>query len=320
MKFTVTYRTSSGALDSAVFEAESRAALFVLLKEHGITAIRVESGINQKPKRRPIPSTSILLVAGVALTLALGALLVFNFTTKPAKSGKSAHTRSSDKIITKGQPHNKERAAEKRYLQSPVDKKNKQMEKGVEILSSSVRTNSSGAVIEQLKLADGRTIRKIHPPKPLFENPSDQLIAMAISVKPGQSMPPLPLDASIEKDFMNSLLKPIVINEDDTPEIKELKARVMETRAYLVDEVKSGSTVLEALRAHQSEMEMMADATTMAVRELQKVRDESGEEEAKLFAERINESFRARGIPELSFPEEQVKGQQVNSARRRKSK
>lgn len=178
----------------------------------------------------------------------------------------------------------------------------KRMEEGVEVVSSTITTNSSGAVIEELVLADGKRMMKVHPPKPIFENACDQVIAMMLSTKPGQSMPPLPmLDKSLEQDFMNSLASPIVISEDDSDEVRNIKAQVKEVKAYLVDEIKSGGSLLEAIREHQAEMERTADSHLMAIQEMQKLRAECGEDAAQEFIEKVNESFRARGIPEIEF-------------------
>ena len=177
---------------------------------------------------------------------------------------------------------------------------NKRYEGGVEVLSSNVTTNKSGAVIEKLVLANGKKMSKIHPPKPIFDNPCDQVIALAISTKPGQSMPPLPnLDSSLEKEFLASLEKPFKIEETDSEQVRELKARVLETKAYLAEEIKNGGSVLEALREHQRMMDDNADAHLIAVQQLQKVKAEYGQEAADEFLERVNETLRARGLAEI---------------------
>ena len=178
----------------------------------------------------------------------------------------------------------------------------KRLEEGVEVVSGTTTTNSSGAVIEMLVLANGKKVMKVRPPRPVFENACDQVIAMAISVGPGQSMPPLPhLNKSLEQDFVNSLANPIVIGEDDPDDVKELKARVKETKAYLVQEIKKGGSLLEILREHQAEVERNADSHLMAVQEMQKLRAECGEEAALAFVKEVNEAFRARGIPEIEL-------------------
>ena len=85
--------------------------------------------------------------------------------------------------------------------------------------------------------------------------------------------------------------------------MKELKANVMEARAYIADEVKTGRSVREVLEEYQRQMNDIADRHLMAVQELQKIRKEYGVEEAREFAIRVNEVFRARGIPEINVPE-----------------
>ena len=102
--------------------------------------------------------------------------------------------------------------------------------------------------------------------------------------------------------FAKSLLSPIKINEDDSDEVKELKAKVIETKAYLVEEIKNGGSVIEALKAHQAEMERIANSRLMAIREMQKLQSEGDPGMARKFAEKVNESFRARGIPEIPVP------------------
>lgn len=176
----------------------------------------------------------------------------------------------------------------------------KRMEDGVEVVSANITTNKSGAIIEKLTLANGKRLSKVHPPKPIFENASDQVIALALSVKPGQSMPPLPqLDKSLEQDFVNSLASPIVINDDDSEEIKRLKADVIETKAYIAEQIKNGGSLLEILREHQQMMNDTADHHLMAVEAAQKIKAEYGADAANEFIDRVNESLRAKGIPEI---------------------
>lgn len=195
--------------------------------------------------------------------------------------------------------------------EAPASAVSKRTEDGVEVVSSTTTTNDSGAVIEKLVLADGKKVMKVHPPKPIFENACDQVIAMMLSAKPGQSMPPLPmLDQSLEQDFLNSLASPIVISEDDPDEVRSIKAQVKEAKAYLVEEIKRGGSLLEAIREHQAEMERIADSHLMAMQEVQKLRAKCGEEAAREFIERVNESFRASGIPEI----ETFKGQEMEGS------
>ena len=177
------------------------------------------------------------------------------------------------------------------------------MERGLPVVSESIRTNQSGAVIEKLTLSDGRVIEKVRPPKPIFDNASDELIAMALSAKPGQYMAPLPDLSSIDRDFAISLLNPIRVNDDDSDEVKNLKYAVMEARAYIASEVKNGRRVQDCLYEHRAQMEEISDRHLMAVQEIQRMKEEGAPaEDIAAFRQRINDVFRAQGIPELPTP------------------
>lgn len=259
----------------------------------------------RKHGRKLIVSASFVLVA-----IAVVIVVSTRQTTGMNEHGDKNSSKKSDRI-TEVTPASPAAIPVVEASTEPTIDSNKRYEEGVEVVAENIRTNSSGAVIEKLTLADGRKISKIHPPKPLFDNPADQVIALAISTKPGQSMPPLPDISNIDKDFADSLLAPIKINDDDSDDVKELKAMVLETKAYLIEEVKNGGSVYEALMAHQKEMETIADSHLMAIQEFQKIKAEDGLEMAREFAERVNGSFRIRGIPEIPVPDE-------NNSRRNK--
>lgn len=234
------------------------------------------------------------------LVVCVGAALGYLFLCRDTPAKPDVPKIKIDQAISVAAPALKEKANVEDPACEPAINPDKRYEDGVEVVSSVVTTNTSGAIIEKMVLANGKRKSKIQPPKPVFENAAEQVIAMAISVKPGQSMPPLPrLDASLEKDFLDSLTNPVRIKDDDSDEVKEMKARVLETKAYIAGEIKNGSSLLEVLREHQEMMERNADAHLMAIEEMQKIRAEYGEEEAEAFRDRINESFRARGIAEL---------------------
>lgn len=175
---------------------------------------------------------------------------------------------------------------------------------GVRIIESTIKTNSNGYIIEDYKLENGRTGRSIKPPDPIFTNPSDQVIALAISTEPGHSMPPLPDLHGIDEDFAKSLLSPIVINDTDPEDVKSLKKRVIETKKLLIEKIKEGETVQEALVEHQQEMERLSYSRLMAIREVQDIREREGQEMAQEFIERINKKFRSEGIPEIQVIED----------------
>ena len=259
-----------------------------------------------KRKRKPASHRGLVagVVAAVALAVAIvAAIYVFHEKAGRAPAARVDRNRSIDTINAKPAASN---TTTNEAVNAPAVNPSKRYEEGVEVVTENIRTNSSGAIIEKLTLADGRKIGKIHPPKPIFENACDQVIALALSTKPGQSMPPLPnLDKSLEQDFIDSLGSPIVINEDDPDEVKLVKAQVKEAKAYLVEEIKRGGSLLEILREHQAAMERNADNHLMAIQEMEKLRAESGERAARDFIKAVNESFKVRGIPEIELKDNQ---------------
>ena len=252
------------------------------------------------PSRREHRHIPLIKGTIAGLIVCIGAALGYLFLCRDTRTKADVPKIKIDEAILVAALGHKEKPNVEEPASEPAINPDKRYEDGVEVVSSVVTTNTSGAIIEKLVLANGKRKSKIQPPKPVFENAAEQVIAMAISVKPGQSMPPLPrLDASLEKDFLDSLTNPVRIKDDDSDEVKEMKARVLETKAYIADEIKNGSSLLEVLREHQEMMERNADAHLMAIEEMQKIRAEYGEAEAEAFRDRINESFRARGIAEL---------------------
>ncbi len=316
MIWSVTYRDKDGQRHVLEIEAADRDALFSELARRNVSPISVMEGKAARKDRVRIASVassresrshriplvtiiSIILIAGV-----IGALCWIFLS-----HGESAGPIDSDtnSVETNKVPKTAVATTLKDAVTTDIEENTSKigirLHKGVEVISSSATTNSvDGAVVERLKLADGRTVKVVTLPKPLFENPSDQLIAMALSSQPGLSVAPMPIDCNVEQEFLNSLLTPIKINEDDTDNVKELKANVLEARAYIADEVKAGTSVREVLEDYQRQMNNIADHHLMAVQEVQKIKTEYGIEEARKFAIRVNESLRARGIPEISVP------------------
>lgn len=260
-----------------------------------------------EPKRQPKRRKALvhgLIAAGVVV---IGAIAIFMALTKTESIKPKDEVVKTPKIAKGRQkvvPSAPKAPVQPRSVETVAEpsRKDVRLENGIEVVKSTVVTNKSGAVIEKLWMADGKTKSKIHPPRPIFENASDQLIAMAVSVKPGQSMPPLPDLSTVDQDFLKSMVNPIRVDDEDSEDVKDLKLKVMEARAYLAEEVKKGKTVREALQEYQTEMEKYADSHAMALTQIKELREKDGVQAAQEFRERVNEVFRARGIPELEAP------------------
>ena len=335
MTFTVTYRGADGAPETDVVEAASRADCLAQMRARGMAVLGVketrssttkhtkyakEDGNGSRaelaePRRRKDgrdragkkPSSvcyflfaAIAVIAAIALWWWMAGRRGVEVAPqdegpkKPSAFAKEVKPAAAKPVAPKVEVQTSGTNAKESAV------RNVRMEHGAEVVSVQTRTNSVGTVVEKLRLADGRIIENVYPPKPIFNNPSDQLIAMALSFKPGQSMAPLPSLSNINQDFANSLLSPIVINDDDSDDVKEQKLAVKEARAYIVAEIKNGRTVAECLNEYRDQLEKIADRHQMAILEIQKMKaNGTPEDDIIAFKKSVNDIFREHGIPEL---------------------
>ena len=299
MTFTVTYRDRTGAIREERVEASSRSAAMAALKARGIMPIRVEA-ISGAPRRKPrngedsVSHKGAAYVLSVAFVLLTGGGLWWWFG-----DGRGEPTLPSEKHVVTAptkKPSAKPVPAVQVATPPPANVTPKQAKA---IASTTVKTNANGTVVEKLVLADGTKKTRVIPPPPVFDNACDQVIALAISTKPGEAMPPLPDLNGIDEDFARSLLSPIKISDDDPDDIKELKKNVIEVKKQLVEEVKNGKSVMTALLEHQAEMARLEESRLLAIREMQRLSAEDGLEMAQEFAKRVNEDFKEKGIPAI---------------------
>lgn len=165
-------------------------------------------------------------------------------------------------------------------------------------------TNTDGGVVLQVVLPDGTPKRIIKPPRQVWHNAADQLIAMAISIKPGMTAAPFPTGVS-DDDFRRALKQEIVIYNDDTDEIKELKRRVRETRNEILDIMNTTHRSFEdILQEHRSEMNDNTKAYQDAVKGLAEVRKNGTEEDVRKYVTVMNAALQQVGAKELPYDDE----------------
>ena len=142
--------------------------------------------------------------------------------------------------------------------------------------------------------------------KPVFEHSTDQLIAMAMtSAQGGASMPPLPgIGARDNAEFVKSLKKPIVINDDDSENVKAVKQLVQQTREEIVQlmEENPNMSFSDILQEHRKIHNENVDIKAQTTRELQKIIDEGDIEGAKKFRTTMNFALQQMGISEITTP------------------
>lgn len=140
----------------------------------------------------------------------------------------------------------------------------------------------------------------------LFTNGSDQILGMIASAPPGRDMPPMPITKSIDRDFEKSLESPIVINSDDTDEVKALKQSVMDLRMeVLAIKEAEGLTVYQILTEHQDLMRENAKLRAEAQKEAREIYESGDIEGAREYVDKMNEQLDKLGSEQIKMPGEQ---------------
>ena len=253
MTWQVTYRGKDRQQTDEYIEAESREALFGILKERGISAIRIERAETPRRSRRRAPGSRTgirprtlvwgavgLLAAAVGLYLASRSCGVVE---TPAEKPKHPQR------IATVRPATPEPKAE---VEPPAPKEPEFVEvNGRRVYRSPtndvgrVVTNAFGKalVIERVvtpngPMKDGKSIA----PRRIFTYDSevaiDTLMNMDVGYKSLMMLPP-----DMDQDFMNSLTAKIEIGPDDTEDEIRRKKQMIETKKELARRVANGEKV-----------------------------------------------------------------------------
>lgn len=173
---------------------------------------------------------------------------------------------------------------------------------------STVTTNSGRKVVEVWLDGKGRK-HKVYKNarKPIFTNRSDQMLAMVVSQasRPGSHMAPFPnmTDEDMNQAFADSLKVPIIINDDDTEEIKERKKGVLEARQDMYELIGKGMSVREALEQYRTDVNRTADLRNMVSRELKDLLKAGDQDLAEDFLKNANDLLEQSGAEALEMPD-----------------
>ena len=308
MIFTVTYRTAQGTLKHDNFESDNRSGLLEKLKELGITPISIRSfqGNNARKEKPPqkcnrkrmllLFCTSIGCLIGVLVFLSIGgneAITEPEIASVPAKKPLQKH---SPKLGT---------AVTNTSVSKPMTIK--------EIHSAETNGMSRGRLKKWLLKHDTSRVytNGAHRVKTLeertFRHGAEIHIAGLIRLEPGSS---LLGDSSLiyGKAFMNSFKKsleePIIISEEDSDEVKDLKKAVIETKVELKQRMDAGEDICKIMCETRDDLKKIGlyrDELNRQLIELGKDGQYS-EQDMNDFVSAANQMLSERGAKPLSMP------------------
>jgi len=313
MDWRVTYRAKNGTRATDVFSAANREELFKVLERRGLSAIRVEECSNKKRSSSRLSKSAIFPKALVGISVATGiiiaALVILSGRSNQRERGEVGN--NPRKEIANRQPNLRRGNTTKASIVPPVASSNVTEtspidttpleEKIVEVIS--VVTNADGAVIERFKTADGKIRSKQSAPRPVFDNPSDQIIALAVSgAATGAEMPPIPSLEDADGAFAKSLESEIEIKESDSEDVKELKKSVIAVREEIRQLLSEGQSFADIIKDHRELVNKGVAIKDEASRLAKELLDEGDREAAVEFLIRANETLRDMGVDEIEMP------------------
>jgi hypothetical protein len=146
---------------------------------------------------------------------------------------------------------------------------------------------------------------KINTPSniPRFKHQVEHEIATLLTIEPGGALfGSVRYDKRFEQDFVNSLMEPVKIEEDDSEEDKQLKKDVEATKRELAKRIKSGEDLATILTETREEVRRLAaikqDIMTIAREELSKA--ELSDSDVKDYYEAVNKLLEQKGIAPIN--------------------
>ena len=238
------------------------------------------------------------LVAGVVVVL--GSAVAAWLLWPDAKPPRSTSTSTSTSLIRETKPARAPAAEVVTNL--PPGKRILQI-----IRSRGGRKNLTDADKAEIAALRKEQLEKAGIPVPppagtsAFECHSDQVISMVLTG--GDDIPPFPgTEEDLEREFIRSLDIPIVINEDDSEQVKAAKRTVAEARVEIDAEMKKGRGFREILEEYRQRV-MDDAAQRKEVKDMAREMMRNGEgESVDAFLDKANRILEDRGIEAVDRP------------------
>lgn len=311
MSFTVKYRSADGALKTEVVEAASRAEVFAQMRERGIKPMAVVEG-GKAAAAAGAASRPVWLkgaIAGVAVVVA--AIVAWQLlapgeqvaTPKPSGGPKAAKTLPESAPVQRTESA---QPAETNVVEAApvaaVDPNARPTKVGEELngyikLPSGRLHKVRGVVTNSVS----QTTRGWYS---VFEHTSENEIACYLAIKPGTPLlGQMKYNGRFKADFLKSLERPILINPDDSEEVKELKRNVIEAKVNLKDALDRGEDIEQIMLDTRKELQDLGRYKMDIQRHVQELHREGklSVDDLEDVVEAANKMLAEKGIAPMKF-------------------
>jgi len=253
MLFSVKYRDNSGALCEKAVEAADRSECFAKCKADGIAPMSVrEGGFSSQSARKTTKKSDSGKNHGngglrIAACLALGVVVAGGIWCFMGVEERKKETKPKAVKVIK--PSVKKVDVSKPYTNNaPVlSKRERQLKQIRDKYGDNIPDNLK-PVVYFLENPPAQIFHPARTPEDIFKRSSEREIAAMINTEPGTWFMRKPtFGARFDSDFAESLKEEIKIEETDTPEQRELKQAVIDTKAELATRMKAGAKPSEIM-------------------------------------------------------------------------
>lgn len=271
MTFKVTYRTASGNTTEETLDAANRSACLTLLKARGITPLQINTA---EPRHRVVSRMSSVkgTVLALSVLVLFGSILYLAFLRFPKNAAPSNQPILQTETTIRQQP--------KPSTPPKKPKKKPQTTKPFKARTQPIKT----AEVEPPELQQENLLGFYHSINPalvrdheLFKHDSDIMIADVLTARPGERLIGLELDRNFDKNFAASLNDPITPHEKDTPDDKQLKEVVMQTRQILAEQMAAGESPAKIIQQARDDLNKIADYHDLLEQELHRMAETEDE-------------------------------------------
>lgn len=140
-------------------------------------------------------------------------------------------------------------------------------------------------------------------PPPTFKKITDQHLVMLLNPNSGP-IPPFPpgVDVIPDKEFLESLKTPIIINDDDPENVKALKEKMIVARQEVKEAIDSGMSFGQVLNEYRDNFNENLKIQGQIREELDKIIESGDLAEARKYRTVMNLALQQMGIGEVDTP------------------
>ena len=337
MTFTVTYRGKDGALREERVEAANRAECVAECRKRGISPTGIKEGKpgdSGKSGKSGISGISgkLWFAIGVALVIAIagGAWWWFGgrgATALPAEAPAKPKVEKPKPKTASVQRQGSEKPA---VVETNANETVKAPAGGVAAAGDTKKPCATKPSWPPPPVERDENGRVIPPPgaitldsqKSIFKHNSDTYIAMLISPRPGEALPPMPAPGpAMEEEFRASLKEPIEMSPDDTPEDRATKLAVSAAREEIKRLLDAGEKFADIVSEHEKLLRENNEVREKALEEYRELLKSGDEKGADKYFRTINVALQQMGVPPMEKPKshEETRARMLE-ARARKQK